>query len=203
MLKSPWRKWLRVARDGRGTEIAETALVLPMLFVVVIGIFWFGQAFRIYGTLTHAAREGARAAVTPACATCTAETQAQIDQNAINAVTSAFAAAHMSTAQLKVPGTTWNPPTLCSCGSTSSSCTGGVAVSCDPSVAGSNVCVQPNVQLSYTSIAGAAGSCGTSVSMGYQYPFHFTLPCWPNPCTSLDLSKLTLVGQAQLRVETQ
>jgi hypothetical protein len=70
-------------------------------------------------------------------------------------------------------------------------------------VSGNNVCVQPNVQLSYTTISGGAGVCGTSVSMGYQYPIHFALPCWPAPCTTFDLNKITLVGQAQLREETQ
>ena len=53
----------RLARETRGQEIAEAALVLPIVFMVMLGIFWFGQAFRIYGTITHAAREGARAAV--------------------------------------------------------------------------------------------------------------------------------------------
>jgi hypothetical protein len=203
MLQSKRPKWLHIARDTKGTEIAEAAFVLPMLFVIVIAIFWFGQAFRIYGTVTHAAREGARAAVAPVCGTCPAPSATQVDQNAIKAVKSALEAAHLHSAQLKPWGTTWNPPTLCSCGSTSSSCAGGTVVACDPSVGGSNVCVQPNVQLSYTSISGGAGACGTSVSMGYQYPIRFTLPCWPAPCTSLDLSKMTLTGQAQMRVETQ
>jgi len=201
MPKSRCTRWLGLARDTHGTEIAESAFVLPMLFVVVIGIFWFGQAFRIYGTLTQAARAGARAAVAPACATCTTLTQTQTDQNAVTAVNNTLQAAHLNGAQLKPEGSTWNRPALCACGSANSSC--GSSVSCDPSVSGSNVCVQSNVQLSYPSVSGAAGTCGTSVSMGYQYPIHFTLPCWPAPCTSFDLSKITIVGQAQLREETQ
>jgi Flp pilus assembly protein TadG len=203
MLRSPSNTLRRLLRETRATEIAEAAMVLPMLFMAIIGIFWFGQAFRIYGTETHAAMEGARAAVAPACTTCTPLTAAQIDTNAVNAVNAALAAAHLNPAQLKTPGSTWNPPTLCSCGSTSASCAGGAAVSCDPPVGSSNVCVQPNVQLSYTTVSGGAGTCGTSVSLGYQYPFHFTLPCWPQPCTSLDLSTMTLPAQAQMRVETQ
>ncbi|MGD1021227.1 MAG: TadE family protein [Candidatus Sulfotelmatobacter sp.] len=199
MQKSVRTIW-RLAGGTGGTEIAEAAMILPLLFVVLMAIFWFGQAFRIYGTLTRAAREGARAAVAPACTTCTATTPTQ---NAITAVTSAMAAAHMSTAQLQPWGSTWNPPTLCSCGSSSSSCGGGSAVACDGSVSGNNVCVQPNVQLSYNSVLGAAGTCGTSVSMGYKYSIPFTLPCFPAPCTSMDLSKMTLTGQAEMRLETQ
>src|SRR5258707_13415365 len=60
----------RLAGETRGQEIAEAALVLPILFMLMLGIFWFGQAFSIYGTITHAAREGARAAVASVCATC-------------------------------------------------------------------------------------------------------------------------------------
>lgn len=185
-----------VLRDTRGTEIAETAVVLPLLFVVLIAIFWFGQAFRIYGTITHAAREGARSAVAPACATCAATTPAQ---NAVTAVTNAMTAAHLNTAQL-VPLASWTPPQLCPCGNSTSSCSGSV-VSC--AAASINVCVQANVQLSYVNPQGGAGSCGTSVSLRYKYPTHFKLPCWPQPCTSLDLENLSLPGQAQMRLETQ
>ena len=34
----------RLAYDTRGTEIAEAAVVLPLLFVMLIAVFWFGQA---------------------------------------------------------------------------------------------------------------------------------------------------------------
>ena len=64
-----WTTWNRLARGTRGDEIAENAMILPLLFMVILAIFWFGQAFRIYGTITHAARQGARAAVAPVCPT--------------------------------------------------------------------------------------------------------------------------------------
>ena len=35
-----------LAADTRGSEIAEAAAVLPVMFMVLLGIFWFGQAFR-------------------------------------------------------------------------------------------------------------------------------------------------------------
>lgn len=192
-----------LVRDTRGTEIAEAAVVLPLLFVMLIAVFWFGQAFRIYGAITHAAREGARAAVAPACATCSATTPTPT-QNAVTAVTNAMNAAHLNTAQLVAPAN-WTRPALCTCGSANSSCGGGV--DCD-GTASINVCVQTNVQLSYVNPAYSpplpgAGTCGTSVSMRYKYPYRFTLPCWPQPCTPLDLSNLSLPGQAQMRLETQ
>ena len=53
-----------------GSEIAEAALVLPIFFMIMLGIYWFGRAFNVYATINHAAREGARAAAAPTCATC-------------------------------------------------------------------------------------------------------------------------------------
>lgn len=194
-MRSLGKVWRNLACGCRGAEIAETAMILPLLFVFVMAIFWFGQAFRIYGAITHAAREGARAAVAPYCATCTGTNSAV--QNATNAVGSALTAAHLDPTQAAAPSPV---PSLCPCGSPNSSC-GGFAVSCQTASA-SNVCVQPNVQLSYPTLGGA-GTCGTSVSFSYKYPFHFTLPCWPQPCTSLDLQNFALPAQAEMRLETQ
>ena len=70
MRKSRPTIWRSLARNTSGAEIAETAMILPCSSWLFMAIFWFGQAFRYYGTITHAARQGARAAVVPACATC-------------------------------------------------------------------------------------------------------------------------------------
>ena len=189
------KTWRRLVRDTRATEIAETAVVLPMLFMILLGIFWFGQAFRIYGTLTQSTRAGARAAVDPVCATCAAgaTTPAQAAQAAVQ---NSMAAAHLNTNQL-VPTPQWTTPapSQCKCGTTGPSC---AAVACDGSVT-INMCVQPNVQLSYpTNGQGGMGTCGTAVSLRYKYPFHFSIPY-----TNLDLGNIQLPGQAQMRAETQ
>jgi len=187
----PGKIWRGLARDSRGAEIAETAMILPLLFMVVLAIFWFGQAFRIYGTITHAAREGARSAITPVCATCAAasNTPAQMAQSA---VITAMNAAGLNTAQLAPPATT---PTLYACGSPPNAC--GAVQPCDSGV--TNMCVQTNVQLSscLQTPAGEA-TCGTSVSLTYKNSFHFTIPF-----TTLDLGNMSLPGQAQMRVEKQ
>jgi Flp pilus assembly protein TadG len=182
--------WRSLARGVRGSEIAETAMILPLFFMIFMAIFWFGQAFRIYGTLTQGARAGAEAAVAPVCTTCTAGTS--VATNAQTAVYNALAAAHLDKKQL-VATTGWAPPALCVCGSASSSC--GTPKACDNSV--TDVCVQENVQLSYPS-QGGMGTCGISVSARYQYAYHF-----PIPFTNLDLGNMLLPGQAQMRVETQ
>jgi Flp pilus assembly protein TadG len=195
MRKSGDRAWRSLARDTRGTEIAEAAVVLPMLFMILMAIFWFGQAFRIYGTLTQATRAGARAAVAPVCATCAAAgtSQGLIAQTAVQNV---LTAAHLSPNQLVTSGAAWTSPApiLYQCRQSPLA-----PVACDPAV--TSVCVQENVQLSFPApVTGPAGmgECGTSVSVRYKYPFHFSIPF-----TNLDLGNIQLPGQAQMRAETQ
>ena len=49
----------------RGTALLETAMTLPLLLLVSVGIFEFGRAYQTWQVLTNAAREGARLAVLP------------------------------------------------------------------------------------------------------------------------------------------
>lgn len=53
-----------------GAELVEMAFVMPLLLTLLIGVFWAARAYNIYETITRAAREGARVAVVPTCATC-------------------------------------------------------------------------------------------------------------------------------------
>ncbi len=57
-----------------GAEIAEAALVLPLVFMLLLGIIWFGRAFNIYSTITQAAQQGAITAARASCATCVPST---------------------------------------------------------------------------------------------------------------------------------
>jgi Flp pilus assembly protein TadG len=52
-------------RSERGAAIIETALTLPLLLLVAVGIFEFGRAFQTWQVMTNAAREGARVAILP------------------------------------------------------------------------------------------------------------------------------------------
>jgi hypothetical protein len=192
----------KLLQGEAGSDLAEAALVLPLMFTILLGIFWFGQAFSIYGTITHAARQGARAAVAPACTTCGGTNDPS--QNAYDAIKSALLAAKLDPTKLKPPTT---PPSLCICGSNSKStnCTGS-AVKCDKGQ--KDICVQgvsrkskndppdqDNVQLSSKS-DGGAGVCGLSVSFAYPYTFWL-------PGTSLNKRQILLRAQAEMRVETQ
>jgi Flp pilus assembly protein TadG len=57
------------ARQRRGAALVETALVLPIFFMVILGIVEFGRAFMVCQMLQNAAREGCRKAVTGAYTT--------------------------------------------------------------------------------------------------------------------------------------
>jgi len=171
----------RLAGETRAAEIAEAAAVLPLMFMLLLGIFWFGQAFSIYGTITRAAQDGARAGAAPQCTTCAAGSGAAL--NARNAVQASLAAAKLDVTKARYPVSL---PTV-------QACSGGGSVSCDGTA--SNVCVQTGIQLSNTA-SGGAGVCGISVSL--QYPFQFWLPF-----TSLNRQQIWLTATAHARMETQ
>ena len=59
------KRHLRRLAGERGTALLETAMTLPLLLLVSVGIFEFGRAFQTSQILTNAAREGARLAVMP------------------------------------------------------------------------------------------------------------------------------------------
>jgi Flp pilus assembly protein TadG len=52
-------------RRQRGAALLETALTLPMVLLVAVGIFEFGRAYQTWQVLTNASREAARVAVLP------------------------------------------------------------------------------------------------------------------------------------------
>jgi len=46
-----------------GQALVELAIILPLLLLLILGVFEFGRAMYVKNTLTHAARAGARSAV--------------------------------------------------------------------------------------------------------------------------------------------
>ena len=55
----------RLAGAESGNAVIELAFTLPLLLIVVMGIFDFGLMFQRYEVVTNAAREGARIGVLP------------------------------------------------------------------------------------------------------------------------------------------
>jgi len=170
-MRSQLRKLLR---DTDGQEIIEAAIVIPLLFTILFGVYWFGRAFNIYGTINHAAREGARVAVS-SCASCgnTAATDAQI----ATGVTEALQASKLdpSKVQCYTPG-----PNPVACPGFSSPCT------CN--AGSSNVRICRSVWLN----AGSSDPpvCGVTVSFKYPYQFWF-------PFTSVSGQNISLKASVQ------
>ena len=52
-------------RCDAGTAMLETAVTLPLILLVSVGIVEFGRAYQTWQVITNAAREGARIAVLP------------------------------------------------------------------------------------------------------------------------------------------
>ena len=50
-------------RNERGAALLETAITVPIILLISVGIFEFGRAYQVQQVLTNAAREGARLAV--------------------------------------------------------------------------------------------------------------------------------------------
>jgi Flp pilus assembly protein TadG len=172
----------RILAGTAGAEIAETAVVLPLLFTVLLGVFFFGRAYNIYGTITQAAMQGARAAVASTCATCTNQVPTA-DQIATNVIAPVLQASHLDPARVQVL-----TPAACACGTVAC----GSSVACDPAgvSATPSICVQQNVNIS---TSGGASQCGTSVA--FQYPYGFNLP--------FQSFTLQMKATAQMRSENQ
>ena len=170
-----------------GAEIAEAAMVLPLVFMLLLGIIWFGRAFNIYSTIQQAAQQGAITAARSSCATC--GNNGAADGSVTGpAGTVAFAVAAVMNASSIDPSqipVNSNPPVPLFCASPPhppGACT-----------TASNITICRNAQLNP-----AAGvqtpQCGILVS--FQYPYKFYLPF-----TSLNLRQITLTAQAQSRME--
>ncbi|HKS72089.1 MAG TPA: TadE family protein [Terriglobales bacterium] len=167
----------RLWGETRGAEIAEAAAVLPVMFMVLLGIFWFGQAFSIYGAITRAAQEGVRAAV-PVCTTCGSPmTYGAYTTAAQTAVNNALIASHLDPTQMQMT----SQPTFVSCGA--------ALPACPPT---GSACVQLPVQL----VTSAQGSVDCGISVSLQYPFKFWLPF-----TSISNQQILLFASATARME--
>ena len=178
------RRVKKLVTGTRGSEIAEAALVFPVFFLVLLGIYSFGRAFNVYATINHAARQGARFAVAQSCATCGSPNVPPNADSVAGQVKQALQASRLDPSQV-------SPVT----GVTRTACGGGPAVSCQVSTVDPHICVYYNVQLPISSPAGSgAPACGVSVQ--FQYPYQFALPY-----TSLNMQKIMLNAGVQMTGE--
>jgi len=53
----------KLRHNERGAALIETAITIPIILLIAVGIFEFGRAYQTWQVLTNAAREGARIAI--------------------------------------------------------------------------------------------------------------------------------------------
>jgi Flp pilus assembly protein TadG len=168
----------RVLAEDMASEIAEAALVLPLAFMILLGIYWFGRAFNTYATINHAAREGARAAAAQTCATCG---NGLNPANVATIINQAMQASSIDPNQIRA-----YTPTLNFCGGGGSCQTIGTNIS---------LCTNVVVQNAPNGTTGlGAPACGVNVS--FQYPYQFWLPF-----TSLNNQLFLLTADVQTNGE--
>jgi Flp pilus assembly protein TadG len=166
-----------VAGTG-GSEIAEAAFILPLVFMLLFGVIWFGLAFKLYSTITAAAREGARTAARGACATCTAATgwsgtNLPDDATVQAAVSAVLQAGHVDPANIQV----YIPPSM----TTPTPCAAPAPAEATSTIG--NITIWRSVTLNANI---SPQQCGVVVS--FQYPFGANLP----------FPSLTTFGQRQI-----
>ncbi len=114
------RKFFPLFCGTDGAEIAEFAIVLPILFFLVLAMFWVGQAYNISNNLNKAATDGLAMALKNTCASCgnTAATNTQI----ADAIEKAFQAGNLKANSLQP----FAPTPVCPSPITSVTSTSGV-----------------------------------------------------------------------------
>jgi len=160
-----------------GQQIAEAALVLPILFLILLGIFWFGRAFNMASTVERAAKHAIEAFHQTCATTCgnTTPTTAQI----VARVNAALQDDHLAVANV----TSYSPPFACTA-ATAPTCTTlqGVEICTGaPLTCGTATCQTPPV------------ACGTDPELGVRVSFGYR---FTSPLPIANLSAITLHASA-------
>jgi TadE-like protein len=181
---APWRPSFRVLVSAEsGQEIAEAAIVLPILFLILLAIFWFGRAFSISSTLDRAAREGVKAAGRPSCATCgnTVPSSSQV----VNQITDVLNASNLYVSRVQPYSPSFactaSPAPTCSTLQNVEICT-GVPLTCG------NVPCQTSTP----------APCGTDAALGVRVSFAYQTPL---PLTIANIPPITIHASAQSEPE--
>ncbi len=184
------RSRLRMLRGTEGAEIVELAFVLPLMFMILLGIFWFARALQIHATVTRAAQEAVRVAATSNCATCSPQSLAAQASAIDQSVAAILRASGLQPSQ--VTPYTSGSPSFCT--------TGGVSGACTTTTGNVRVC--RGVVLNPTAAGNPVNEqCG--VTVGLQYPLQFSLPTVTSspPFLTRQPYGLSLKAQVQTRVD--
>jgi Flp pilus assembly protein TadG len=172
----------RALRDSAGSEIAEMAMVMPVMFLVFLGIFWAGRMYNIYSTINQAARQGARVAAQSTCGSCgdASGTDAAVD----TAVSNSIQADRLNPLSITAPNPVPSP----------NGCNGALAV-CTSTTHNISVC--RNALLTPTTVTPPV--CGVLVEFTYQMDLgQITIPFAGGAGT---LPSPQIAARAQMGVE--
>ncbi|HEV2246608.1 MAG TPA: TadE family protein [Terriglobia bacterium] len=172
-------RFLRRWGEESGAELVEAALVIPILLMLLLGTVWLGRAYNVYETITRAAREGARYAVLPSCATCNPGANQMTETYTSAGTTSSPACLSNPTYEF----TNYVAPSL-------------LASHLDPNdtVVQQTFCQQA-VVMNPTSDS-SSQQCGIEVS--FEYPLQLAIPF-----TSLNASTIRIPTSVTMRMENQ
>ncbi len=172
----------RLRRETSASQIAEAALVLPIVFTLLLGIFWVGRAMNVQATINQAARVGARAAVTGQCATCG---NSPLTVNQVAAQVGAALQASRLDPNLVVPNTA---ATYTNCGIGAASC---LTPTAGPNIP--QICMYNDVRLNLPISGPPNGPPSCGVVITFKYPYPLTLP--------LGSQQIPLTTQIQMESE--
>ena len=88
MVRQLWQEWRPLCARAQGSQIAELAVSLPLMMVMMVGVTDFGQAFSLKHKLETATREAARFASNQSSADLT--NPAPLSVNAVRDVIHAY-----------------------------------------------------------------------------------------------------------------
>ncbi len=174
--------------DDSGQELVEAAIVLPIVFLILFGIFWFGRAFNITGTLERAARAGLQSATHSTCVSCCASCANTPPTNGaiMTSINNVLQADHLQPANI----TSYSPPYACTGASPSPVCialaNNAQVCTSVPLTCGGVACQSPPV------------ACGTNPSLGTRISFAYQFDA---PLPFVDLHALTISASAQSEPE--
>lgn len=172
-----------LSHDDAGQEIVEAAFVLPILFLIMLAIFWFGRAFNINSTLDRAARAGVDTASRRSCATC--GNASQTDAQVVTQITDVLNADNLRIASVQA----YSPAFACTA-TPAPTCTTlqnvqicrGVPLTC-----GDVACQTPTPT-----------NCGTNTRLGVRVSFAYQTT---SPLTIANLPPLVMHASAQSGTE--
>jgi hypothetical protein len=177
-------------RCDHAAELAEAAVILPALFMLLFAIYWFGRAYMIYGAINHAARQGVQTASVPiGCAGCGltgtwGSTGLPDDDDVIQAVNNSLLAANLDPNQA-IPFTPSPMPNPCPVPK-------GICKTAQTKSGKNGITICRNMQLNQDPTSTPV--CGEIIS--FQYPYQLVLPF-------SSLSKQTILLKAQVEARSE